>query len=130
MLALAKTHQLEVGNRYKFPSKKCYSLRRKSVTPHPGRLAHKVAPSYKPLVSEARMRNLSLTVKVPDDRRVVVQLPDDVPAGEVRLSLFIHDGGQAKPSQPRTLKLPELHFESWPEDFPLRRSDLYDDDGR
>lgn len=77
------------------------------------------------------MRNLSLTVKVPDDRRVVVQLPDDVPAGEVRLSLFIHEGSaHTKPGQPRSLKLPELHFESWPEDFPLRRSDLYDDDGR
>lgn len=77
------------------------------------------------------VKNLSLMVKVPDDRRVVVQFPDDIPPGEVRLSLFIHEGsGQATPSQPRTLKLPELHFESWPEDFPLRRSDLYDDDGR
>jgi len=81
--------------------------------------------------SEVALKNLSLLVKVPDDRRVVVQFPDDIPPGEVRLSLFIHEGsGQATPSQPRTLKLPELHFERWPEDFPLRRSDLYDDDGR
>ena len=83
-------------------------------------------------VREARMRSLSLLVNVPDDRRVVVQLPEDIPPGEVRLSLFIHEGsdGKAKPGQPRTLKLPELHFESWPENFPLRRSELYDDEGR
>ncbi len=96
------------------------------------RLLSSAGRSISGCVREAPMRNLSLLVKVPDDRRVVVQLPEDIPPGEVRLSLFIHegDGGKVKPSQPRTLKLPELHFESWPEDFPLRRSDLYDDDGR
>lgn len=77
------------------------------------------------------MKNVSLNVTVPPDRRLVVQLPDDVEPGDVRLLVIQGPKGRAKKSDDDTLSwLPQLHLTSWPEDFPLHREDMYGDDGR
>ncbi|HMU39109.1 MAG TPA: hypothetical protein PKE31_08845 [Pseudomonadota bacterium] len=77
------------------------------------------------------MKNVSLNVTVPPDRRLVVQLPDDVEPGDVRLLVIQGPKGRVKKSDDDALAwLPQLHLTSWPEDFPLRREDMYGDDGR
>jgi hypothetical protein len=77
------------------------------------------------------MKNVSLNVTVPPDRRLVVQLPDDVEPGDVRLLVIQGPkGARRSPTTTRSSWLPQLHLTSWPEDFPLRREDMYGDDGR
>lgn len=78
------------------------------------------------------MKNLSFNVTVPADRRLVVQLPEDVEPGAVRLVVIPMPKPQAyKDHEEDPIAwLPQFHLKSWPEDFPMRREDLYGDDGR
>ena len=81
------------------------------------------------------MKNLSLNVTVPADRRIVVQLPDDIEPGDVRLVVIQRPKASAAKKAAADdadpiAWLPQFHLTSWPEDFPLRREDMYGDDGR
>lgn len=78
------------------------------------------------------MKNLSLNVTVPADRRLVVQLPDDIEPGAVRLLVIPVPKPQSKrmDDEDPIAWLPQLHLKAWPEDFPMRREDMYGDDGR
>lgn len=81
------------------------------------------------------MKNLSLHVTVPPDRRLVVQLPDDIEPGDVRLVVI--QGPNSRPAKKAAADeadpiawLPQFHLTRWPDDFPMRREDMYGDDGR
>lgn len=78
------------------------------------------------------MKNLSLNVTVPSDRRLVVQLPDDIEPGDVRLLVIQGPKARTKKSDDAdpVAWLPQFHLTRWPEDFPMRREDMYGDDGR
>jgi hypothetical protein len=85
-------------------------------------------PGYDPRQRSA-MRNLNLHVNVPADRKVVLQLPDEVDPGEVELTVIVRH--RRKRTQESFLsRLPELHVEAWPESHTFSRSEIYDDDGR
>ena len=77
------------------------------------------------------MRNLNLKVTIPADRRLVVQLPEDVEPGEARLMLIPtrHAARQTAEEDPLA-DFPVLHVEKWPEGFTFSRSEIYGDDGR
>lgn len=74
------------------------------------------------------MASHRLKIAVPNDRRLVVQLPDDMEPGEVIVTLH-----QAKRPAARTsdFEFPTLHVKKWPKEWgSLRREDMYGDDGR
>ncbi len=78
------------------------------------------------------MKNLSLHVTVPSDRRLVIQLPEDIEPGDVRLLVIQGPRPRDKKAEePDPLAwMPQFHLTRWPKDFPMRREDMYDDDGR
>ncbi|MBL9041246.1 MAG: hypothetical protein JNM83_06585 [Myxococcales bacterium] len=76
------------------------------------------------------MRNLSLHVSVPDDRRVVLQLPDDVDPGDVELTVIVRKSRKATGEDSFLHRLHDLHVDRWPGQATFSRSELYDDDGR
>ena len=74
------------------------------------------------------MASHRLKIAVPNDRRLVVQLPDDMEPGEVIVTLH-----QAKRPAARSsdFEFPTLHVKEWPQEWgSLRREDMYGDDGR
>jgi hypothetical protein len=76
------------------------------------------------------MRNLNLRVNVPADRRVVVQLPDEVDPGETELTVIVRRRRPTLAGASLLNRLPDLHVDKWPEGVTLSRSELYGDDGR
>lgn len=78
------------------------------------------------------MKNLSLNVTVPPDRRLVVQLPEDIEPGDVRLLVIQGPKSRARKTDDGDpiAWLPQFHLTRWPDDFPMRREDMYGDDGR
>lgn len=78
------------------------------------------------------MKNLNLHVTVPADRRVVLQLPDEVESGEVELTVIVRRRSPARSKSTNdTLGwFPTLNVSSWDPNTSLRREDLYDDEGR
>lgn len=78
------------------------------------------------------MKHLSLNVTVPPDRRLAEQLPEDIEPGDVRLLVIQApklDDKNVDEADPLPW-LPRLHLKEWPDDFPMRREDMYGDDGR
>jgi hypothetical protein len=75
------------------------------------------------------MSNLRLEVKVPKDRRVTVQLPDDIQPGEAEMVVIVRSKTPEKPAL-AVSRLPVLHVDRWPEGATFSRSELYDEDGR
>ena len=90
------------------------------------------------------MTVVDTTVDVPEDRRVVLQLPSDLPTGVLRLvAVVAADRGVGRnrdlPAPPRTRKRgepivipvsnPDLGRDWDPADT-FRREDMYGDDGR
>ena len=84
------------------------------------------------------MTVLDTTVDVPPDRRVVLQLPADLPTGPLRLVAVVDRAGE--PAD-KTSAVPATDQEPWPvadtdlgDDWPadetLRRVNMYGDDGR
>jgi len=75
------------------------------------------------------MRNLSIKVTVPVDRRLIVQLPEDVEPGEATITIIPRR--QPKSKTESEFDFPTLHLKEWPKDWgTLRREDMYGDDGR
>lgn len=76
------------------------------------------------------MRNVNLHVTVPADRKVVVQLPDDIDPGEADLTVIVRKSRPAR-AEPCILdRLPSLSVGPWPEDLSFSRKELYGDDDR
>jgi hypothetical protein len=77
------------------------------------------------------MRNLNIKVTIPEDRRLVIQLPEDVEPGEARLMLIpTHRPARQATEEDPLADFPVLHVESWPQGFSFRREEIYGDDGR
>lgn len=76
------------------------------------------------------MRNLNLHVSVPSDRRVVLQLPDEVDPGDVELTVIVRKSRKTTGEDSFLNRLHDLHVDRWPENLTFSRSELYGDDGR
>ena len=76
------------------------------------------------------MRNLNLHVTVPADRKVVVQLPDDIDPGEADLTVIVR---KSRPGRTEPLfidRLPSLSVGPWLEGLSFSCKELYGDDDR
>ncbi len=80
------------------------------------------------------IRTIETVVTIDEDRRLVVQLPADVPLGRHRLVAVLDETTEsAEPATSGTegtWQFPVLLMAQWPADMPLTRDDMYDDDGR
>ena len=77
------------------------------------------------------MKNLTIDIDVPADRRIVLQLPLDIAPGKARLVLIPTKRPTSSSLDADPLAdFPTLHVESWPAGFSFRREEIYDDDGR
>jgi hypothetical protein len=81
------------------------------------------------------IRTIEASVKIGEDRRLIVQLPSDVPVGIHRVVAVLDeapetplDAGNGNAKQPWTF--PVLANAQWPGDMPMTREEMYDDDGR
>lgn len=73
------------------------------------------------------MRNLNLRLTVPQDRRVTIELPDDIEPGELDVVLVVRRSpGRSTPRDP----FPLIPGVKWNDEISLRREDMYGDDGR
>jgi hypothetical protein len=80
------------------------------------------------------IRTIEVVVKIDEDRRLVIQLPSDVPVGRHRLVAVLDETpeGPSQPtdSRPAPWTFPVISNANWPADMPLTREEMYDDDGR
>jgi hypothetical protein len=80
------------------------------------------------------IRTIEAIVKIDEDRRLVVQLPSDVPVGRHRVVAILDETPeeplQAADSAVVPWTFPVLTNANWPADMPLTREEMYDDDGR
>lgn len=81
------------------------------------------------------MKRLTIDIDVPADRRIVVQLPDDVEPGEAAVTLIIRRRPQAKATAQGTGRsfldrLPSIDTGNWPAALTFSRQQLYGDDDR
>ncbi|MDX1962058.1 MAG: hypothetical protein SFX18_02830 [Pirellulales bacterium] len=78
------------------------------------------------------IRTIETVVDIDEDRRVLVQLPLDVPVGRHRLIAVLDETTELAPSPPvtGTWSFPVLNEAKWSYDLPLSRGELYSDDGR
>jgi hypothetical protein len=80
------------------------------------------------------MKSIETIATVTADGKITVQLPPDIPAGEHKVIVVIDE--KLLPKKPETkekrspLDFPVIHVGSWPENFSLRREDMYGDDER
>ncbi len=81
------------------------------------------------------MKNLTIDIDVPADRRIVVQLPDDIEPGEAAVTLIVRKRPKAKATAPAAGRsfldrLPSIDTGSWPADLTFSREQLYGDGDR
>lgn len=89
------------------------------------------------------IETLEAVVTVPESRAVLLQLPPDVKPGRHRIVATIEDATEPAPAlKPLAEAFPVIAGAShpfvfpvipeaqWPDDMPLRREDMYGDDGR
>lgn len=79
------------------------------------------------------IRTIETVVDIDEDRRLVVQLPLDVPLGRHRVVTVLDE--DRLPERPTAdhideWKFPVLADAQWPADMPLTRAEMYGDDGR
>lgn len=77
-----------------------------------------------------RMSNLNLHVTVPADRRVVVQLPDEVDPGEADITVIVRKRQTIEAKGDSLSWFPTLNVSQWDPSTSLRREDMYGDDER
>jgi hypothetical protein len=80
------------------------------------------------------LRTIDTVVNLDDDRRLIVQLPPDVPTGRHRVVAVLDEAADtsATPAvSPREeWSFPVLTEAQWPADMPLTREQMYGDNGR
>ncbi len=74
------------------------------------------------------MRTIETKAIVSEDGELTIKVPPDVKPGEHRVTLMIDDAEEKKPEDASELIV--IDVDAWPENFSLRREDLYGDDGR
>lgn len=75
------------------------------------------------------MTTIECSVLVDEDRKTVLQLPDEVAPGRHRLVVVVDQETPWPVSDPLE-GFPTIEVDHWPEGLPLRREDMYGDDGR
>lgn len=78
------------------------------------------------------MNPLSLKLTVPADRKLTIQLPDDIePGDETVVTVIVRSTGHRPQQDDASLDwFPTLNVSRWDSSISLRREDLYGDDGR
>ncbi len=80
------------------------------------------------------IRTIETVVTIDVDRRLIVQLPADVPVGLHRVALVLDavadHVGPASAVPAGSWRFPVVECAQWPADMPLTRDELYDDHGR
>jgi len=81
------------------------------------------------------MKNLTIDIDVPPDRRLVVQLPDDFEPGEAEVTLIVRKRPKAKAAAQTTARsfldrLPSIDTGNWPAGLTFSREQLYGDGDR
>ena len=80
------------------------------------------------------LHTIDTVVEIEADRRLIVQLPADVPLGRHRVVAVLDEAAAAPPARPapagEAWSFPVLTEAQWPADMPLRREEMYDDNGR
>ena len=75
------------------------------------------------------MKTIVCSVLVDEDRKAVLQLPDEVAPGHHRLVVVVDEEAPEPVSDPLE-GLPTVRAGRWLEGLSLRREDMYGDDGR
>lgn len=75
------------------------------------------------------MRTIEATVEIPEDGRLTLQLPPDVPRGRRRIVLVVEEQLEERKAA-LLADFPVVDVGPWPEGLSLRREDLYDERGR
>lgn len=80
------------------------------------------------------LRTIDTVVNIDEDRRLIVQLPTDVPTGRHRIVAVLDEAtetsGAPSGSPGEEWSFPIIPDAQWPEDMPLTREEMYDDSGR
>ena len=80
------------------------------------------------------IRTIETLVNIEADRRLIVQLPADVPVGLHRVALVLDEAadgaGPADANAAESWSFPVVACAHWPADMPLTRTEMYDDHGR
>lgn len=77
------------------------------------------------------IKTLDTVVTVPEDRTVTLQLPPEVTTGPHRIIAIIDEPSELESeAAPKPFVFPVIPEARWPDDMPIRREDLYGDDGR
>ncbi|MBD2773109.1 hypothetical protein [Iningainema tapete] len=75
------------------------------------------------------MKTLQTTAKITASGELTVNIPGNMPEGEYQVVLVIEERPIEK-EKSRLQDFPVISIGSWPENFSLRREDMYGDDGR
>ncbi len=76
------------------------------------------------------IRTIETIANIDEDRRVILQLPADVPVGKHRLVAVLDEATEESPAAGAAWSFPVVPDATWPADMPLRREEMYDDHGR
>lgn len=77
------------------------------------------------------IKTVDTVVTVPENRTVTLQLPPEVGTGPHRILVVIEEEtSAASEGTPKEFVFPVIPDAQWPEEMPMRREDLYGDDGR
>jgi hypothetical protein len=75
------------------------------------------------------MRTIETTAVVTEDGKLTLTLPPDIAPGKHQVVIVLEEQVSVKNTR-RPLDLPVRDYGPWPENFSLRRGDMYDDWGR
>jgi hypothetical protein len=76
------------------------------------------------------IRTIETVANVEADRRLILQLPLDVPVGRHRVVAVIDEITEDLTPNAGAWTFPVVANAQWPADMPLTRAEMYDDDGR
>jgi hypothetical protein len=79
------------------------------------------------------IRTIEAVVEIDEDRKLIVQLPPDVPTGRHRVVAVLDEAEAGSPEAEASAgawAFPILEQARWPADMPLTREQMYGDDGR
>jgi hypothetical protein len=76
------------------------------------------------------MRKIETTLMITEQGKGIVTLPSDLEPGQYKVSITIEDQPATTKQTREPLDIPVLDLGPWPEGVPLRREDMYGDDGR
>jgi len=75
------------------------------------------------------MKTIEATVEIPEDGRLTLQLPPDVPRGRRRIVLMVEEQLEERKAV-ALADFPVVDVGPWPEGLSLRREDLSGERGR